>query len=38
MENTNPTPTPTSNTDVNVDSYGTPHEFEEEGDTLVLGK
>ena len=36
METTNPTPT--SNTDANVDSCGTPHGTEDEGDTLVLGK
>jgi len=38
METTNPTPTPTSNTDANVDSYGTPHGAKDERDTLVLGK
>ena len=38
IDTTNPTPAPTSNTDVNVDSCGTPHATEDEGDTLVLGK
>ena len=37
-QTTNQTPAPTSNTDVNVDSCGTPHAMEDEGDTLVLGK
>lgn len=38
IDTTNPTSTPASNTDVNVDSCGTPHATENEGDKLVLGK